>query len=155
MFEKDVVRTLIKVLGKTLGSVGLCQYASVGLWAVSKIESLARARAAHLQGFVLLVGCLQGRELGVRAAPSVVYPAGKLQWHFTCGFDFGHCLWLPFVTAFTVLKGLNYYNLFVIFFSFLFCESAWLLFNTCHLNILPLENSSSHQLINLSNSSNF
>ena len=57
MFEKDVVRTLIKVLGKTLGSVGLYQYASVGLWAVSKIEGLARARAAHLQGFVLLVGC--------------------------------------------------------------------------------------------------
>ena len=56
MFEKDVVRTLIKVLGKTLGSVGLYQYASVGLWAVSKVESLARARAACLPGFILLVG---------------------------------------------------------------------------------------------------
>ena len=36
-----------------------------------------------------LVGCVQGRELG---APSEVYPAEKLQWHFTCGFDFRHSL---------------------------------------------------------------
>ena len=57
MFEKDVVRTLIKVLGKTLGRVGLYQYTRVGLWAVSRVESLARARAAHLPGFILLVGC--------------------------------------------------------------------------------------------------
>ena len=32
-------------------------------------------------------------ELGARASPSEFYPAGKLQWQFTCGFDFGHCLW--------------------------------------------------------------
>ena len=30
----------------------------------------------------------------------------KLQWHLTCGFDFRHSLWLPFVTSFAVLKGL-------------------------------------------------
>ena len=40
-----------------------------------------------------------------RALPSEVYPAGKLQWHFTCGFNFS--LWLPFVGGFAVLKGLN------------------------------------------------
>ena len=53
-------------------------------WAVSKVESSAR----------------------VRVSPSEVYPAGKLQWHFTCGFDFRYSLWLPFEAAFAVLKGL-------------------------------------------------
>ena len=42
---------------------------------------------------VVLVVCVQSRELGARASPSEFYPAGKLQWQFTCGFDFGHCLW--------------------------------------------------------------
>ena len=41
------------------------------VWAVSKVDSLAHAPAS----------------------PSVVYPAGKLQRHFTCGFDFGHIPW--------------------------------------------------------------
>ena len=36
-----------------------------------------------------------------------VYPPGKFQWHFTCGFDFRHSLWLPFVGGFAVLRGLN------------------------------------------------
>ena len=27
-----------------------------------------------------------------RALPSEFYPAGKLQWRITCGFDFGHGL---------------------------------------------------------------
>ena len=40
------------------------------------------------------------------ASPNEVYPAGKLQWYFTCGFDFRHDLWLPFVASFSVLKGL-------------------------------------------------
>ena len=40
------------------------------------------------------------------ASPTEVYPAGKLQWYFTCGFDFRHDLWLPFVASFSVLKGL-------------------------------------------------
>ena len=47
---------------KTVGGGG-------GLWAVSKVESLAE-----------------------RALPSGVYPAGKFQLHFTCGFDFRHSL---------------------------------------------------------------
>ena len=38
-------------------------------------------------------------ESAVHAYPSEVYPAGKLQCHFTCG--------LPFETIFAVLKGLN------------------------------------------------
>ena len=54
------------------------------LLAVSKVESLAQAPAL----------------------PSGVYPAGKLQWHFTCGFDFRHSLWVPFVVAFAVPGGL-------------------------------------------------
>ena len=80
-----------------------------------------------------LVGCVQSWELGVGAWPFEVYPAGKLQLHFTCGFDFRqrpcalssevypagklqwrftygfnlrHGLWLPFAAAFAVLRGL-------------------------------------------------
>ena len=55
-----------------------------GLWALSKVESSVQAHAS----------------------PSDVCPAGKLQRHFTYGFDFGHSLWLTFVAAFAVLKGL-------------------------------------------------
>ena len=50
---------------------------------------------------------LMGPKLRARrvcASLSEVYPAGKLQWHFTCGFGFS--LWLPFVAGFAVLKGL-------------------------------------------------
>ena len=114
--------------GKDLGecrSLSLCKCGLVGC--VQGRELGLRMALGGLWGWGgawgALVGCVQGRELGVRAAPSVVYPAGKLQWHFTCGFDFGHCLWLPFVTAFAVLKGLNYYNLFVIFFFFFILET--------------------------------
>ena len=39
-----------------------------------------------------LVGCVQSRGLCARASPSGVYPVGRLQWHFACGFDFGHVL---------------------------------------------------------------
>ena len=55
-----------------------------GLWALPKVESSAQAHVS----------------------PSDVCPAGKLQRHSTYGFDFGHSLWLPFVAAFAVLKGL-------------------------------------------------
>ena len=41
----------------------------------------------------------------VRALPSEVYPAVKLQRYFTCGFDFR--LWLPFASIFVVLKDLS------------------------------------------------
>ena len=47
------------------------------LWAVSKVKRLA------------------------------VYPAGKLHWHYTCTFNLRHSLWLPFVAAFAVMKGLT------------------------------------------------
>ena len=53
-----------------------------------------------------LIGCVQSRELGARASSSEVYPAGKIQWHFTCGIDFRH-LWLSFVAGFAVLKRLK------------------------------------------------
>ena len=36
-----------------------------GLWAVSRVGGSARVPR---------------------------FPAGELQWHFSCGFDFGHCL---------------------------------------------------------------
>ena len=52
-----------------------------------------------LSGLWEAYGCVQSRELAacMRALPSKTYPAGKLQWHFTCGFNFRHNLWLPFV----------------------------------------------------------
>ena len=50
--------------------------------------------------------CPESRARCVPASPSEVYPAGKLRWHFTCGFNFGHGLWLPFEAAFVVLGGL-------------------------------------------------
>ena len=34
----------------------------------------------------------EGRELGGRASLSEVYAAGRLQWHFACGFDFRYSL---------------------------------------------------------------
>ena len=51
------------------------------------------------------MGCVQGWRFGARASPSEVYPAGKLQWHFTCGFNFRHGLWLPFVAGLAILNG--------------------------------------------------
>ena len=48
----------------------------------SKFESLARARLVFRSLY-------------------------RLQWYFTHGFDFRHSLWLPFVAAFAVLKGLS------------------------------------------------
>ena len=51
--------------------------------------------------------CPESRARRVRVSPSKFYPADKLQWHFTCGFDFGHSLWLPFVATFAVRKGLR------------------------------------------------
>ena len=41
----------------------------------------------------------------VESLPSEVYPAGKFQWLFTCGFDFRLSL-LPFVAGLAVMKGL-------------------------------------------------
>ena len=78
-----------------VGTLGLCwpgdsPFQDVGgLWTVSKVENSAHARA-WLSEF---------------------YPAGKLQWHFTYGFDFKNSLWLPFesgfAATFAVQKGLN------------------------------------------------
>ena len=44
--------------------------------------------------------CPGSRSRWERASASGVSPAGKLQWHFACGFDFRHGLWSPFVTVF-------------------------------------------------------
>ena len=51
--------------------------------------------------------CPKSRARYVRASPSEVFPAGKLQGHFTCGFDYRHSLWFPLEVAFVVLKGLK------------------------------------------------
>ena len=58
------------------------------------------------EGWVAYGLCPKSRGRRTRASPFEVHPAGKFQWHFTCGFDFRHSLWLPFVAAFAVLKGL-------------------------------------------------
>ena len=72
---------------------------------------------SHLLGKSLMEGfifcavcegcCAKSRVRLARASGFEVYYAGKLQWHFTYGFNFTHSLWLPFVAAFPVLKGLN------------------------------------------------
>ena len=56
-----------------------------------------------LLSLLLLLLCRKSRVR--RASPSGVYLAGKLQWRFACGFNFGHSLWLPFVAALAVLRG--------------------------------------------------
>ena len=78
--------TIIACLGAhRVSRMGPFSFLGTGrLWALSKVENSVR----------------------VRASPSEVSPAGKFQWHFTCGFDFRHGLWLPFVAAFAVLRGL-------------------------------------------------
>ena len=53
--------------------------------------------------------CPKSRARRARPSPSKVYPAAKLHWHFTYGFDFRHSLWLSFVGGFAVLKGLKIY----------------------------------------------
>ena len=55
--------------------------------------------------------CLKSRARLMHTSPSKVYPASNLQWHFTCGFDFRHSLWLPFEAAFEVLKELSKYGI--------------------------------------------
>ena len=57
---------------------------SNGFWTMSKIETSALARPS----------------------PSEVYPAGTLQWHFTCAFDFRHSQRLLFAARLSVLTGL-------------------------------------------------
>ena len=112
------------VVGGSCGGYGSL-LAWGGLWAVSAFGG--SACGPRLPGFVLLVGFSGALGMGchchlgwllqswgvinsscgawcVRTSPSEVYPAGKLQWHFTCGFDFRNSLWLPFKAAFPVLK---------------------------------------------------
>ena len=59
-----------------------------GLWGACRLYPKSRARL-------------------MCTSPSGVYLAGKLQWHFACGFNFGHSLRLTFVTTFVVLKRLG------------------------------------------------
>ena len=53
------------------------------------------------------VGCAHYQQLIARSSHFEVYSTGRLQWHFTCGFDF------RFQFRFSVLKGLmtkRYFN---------------------------------------------
>ena len=64
----------------------------------------ARALIGSFKAVVEPMGCDQSSGLGAQLnSSSGIYPAGKLQWLFTCGFDFGCGLWLPFVAGFAVL----------------------------------------------------
>ena len=54
-----------------------------------------------------LVDCLKSRARRAHVSPFGVYPAGKFQWHFPCGFDFRHSLRLSFAAVLSVLKGLG------------------------------------------------
>ena len=66
----------------------------------------ARALIGSFKAVVEPMGCDQSSGLGARLnSSSGIYPAGKLQWLFTCGFDFACGLWLPFVAGFAVLVG--------------------------------------------------
>ena len=73
-----------------------CGGGEEGLWTVSWVEGLG---ACGLYP--------KSRDRRALVLSSEVYPAAKFHWHCTCGFEFRHSLWLPFVTAFAVLKGLT------------------------------------------------
>ena len=62
--------------------IGPCAYAGIGPF-----------QAGRLVGGGGLVGCVRPRSRArrTRVSPSDDYPAGRLQWDFTCGFDFRHC----------------------------------------------------------------
>ena len=50
----------------------------------------ARALIGSFKAVGEPMGCDQASGLGPRLnSSSGIYPAGKLQWLFTCGFDFG------------------------------------------------------------------
>ena len=93
-------------LGSLLRSWGGCWWFLWGIWVLVGLGVALSGLLWGGRGGGGVVGCVQGRELGARTSPSEVYPAGKLHWHFTCGLDFKHSLWLPFETAFAVLKEL-------------------------------------------------
>ena len=92
------------------GVVGCCRLSPGG----GRAWGVGRASLALLFGIWLFQGCggtcglcPKWRDRRVCALPSEVYPSGKLQWHFTCGSDFRHSLWLPFVAGFAVLERLK------------------------------------------------
>ena len=71
--------------GELVGSVQ-----SRGLGARASPSRVYPTGGLHCGAVEGLAGCVQGRELGGRALFFEVCPAGKLQWHFTCGFEFRH-----------------------------------------------------------------
>ena len=72
----------------------------------SSFSSFGPFQAVEGGGGVACGLCSGSRAVCPGASPFEVYPAGKLPWHFTCGFDFRPSLWLPFEATFAVLKGL-------------------------------------------------
>ena len=58
-----------------------------------------------MEGFIFCAVCSKF-ESSARAR-LVFRSLYRFQWYFTHGFDFRHSLWLPFMAAFAVLKGLS------------------------------------------------
>ena len=103
-FAVFICGRFIVPVGAIGGSCGMALSGAVG-WRVRGSVCVCVCVCVCVYGWGV-VHCAQSRELRARTSPSKVYPAGKPQWHFTCGFHFRHSVWLPFVTAFAVLKGL-------------------------------------------------
>ena len=51
---------------------------------------ISEQRGLNSTSFTSLLYHFSGWDIDLRAhtSPSEIYPAGKLQWHFSCGFDF-------------------------------------------------------------------
>ena len=65
-------------------------FGRLGLWDFRESSSRAFALFRLLGAYGL---CPGSRDWCVLApSPSRVYAAGKFQWHFACGFDFGYGL---------------------------------------------------------------
>ena len=66
---------------------------------------------SHLLGKSLMEGfifCAVCSKFESSASARLVFRSlYRFQWYFTHGFDFRHSLWLPFMAAFAVLKGLS------------------------------------------------
>ena len=86
------------VLGPGSAGVGVVRFVACMLGGVSRVPWPFRGWG---------LWAVKSRAPRKRALPYEVYPAGKLQWHFTCGFDFKHSLWLPFVGCFAILTVLK------------------------------------------------
>ena len=82
-----VMKALFDNFGNNIGVKVGDSFLETGVLFVSKFYRLTLSRLWGAYGL-----CRKSRARRARASPSEVYLAGKLQWHFTCGFDCGHSL---------------------------------------------------------------